>query len=89
MRIWDRDSSKWLIFSLYEDTGKTLKYNIYTKEMPMLKLGEVKWFGRWRQYAFFPEPETVFEKHCMKDITNFLELLMEERKNKKAETFSK
>jgi len=81
--IIDELSSKWIIFGLYEDTGKTLKYNIYTKDIPQIKLGEVRWFGRWRQYAFFPESNTVFEKQCMKDITNFLETLMAERKVKK------
>lgn len=27
-------------------------------------LGEVRWFGRWRQYAFFPGKDLVFEKNC-------------------------
>jgi hypothetical protein len=73
--------AKWIIFNLYEDTGKTKKYHVFTKDIFIsTKLGEIKWFGRWRQYAFFPEPNTVFEKQCMKDITNFLENLMLERK---------
>jgi hypothetical protein len=76
--------AKWIIFSLYDDTGKTKKYYVFTKDTPIsIKLGEIKWFGRWRQYAFFPEPNTVFEKQCLKDITNFLEKLMLERKNNK------
>ena len=83
MRILYNDSSKWLIFSLYENTGKTLKYEVLTKDTASIKLGEVRWFGRWRQYAFFPNFETVFEKQCMRDITNFLETLMNERKAKK------
>lgn len=82
MNIWDKTSSKWIIFSLYENTGKTLKYNIYTKDTPPIKLGEIRWFGRWRQYAFFPEPNTVYEKQCMQDITNFLKKLMLDRKTK-------
>jgi hypothetical protein len=78
--------SKWIIFSLKEDTGKTKKYFVFTKdEFPSvsLKLGEIKWFGRWRQYAFFPEPETVFEHQCLKDIVAFMEGLMLERKMNK------
>ena len=75
--------SKWIIFSLYEDTGKTKKYYVFTKDFVSLKLGEIKWFGRWRQYSFFPEPNTVFEKQCLKDITNFIETLMLNRKIKK------
>jgi len=82
MNIWDKTSSKWMYFSLYENTGKTLKYNVYTKDETPIKLGEIRWFGRWRQYAFYPEPQTVFEKQCMQDITNFLLNLMQERKKK-------
>ena len=72
--------SKWIVFNLYEDTGKTKKYNVLTKDSVSIKLGEIKWFGRWRQYSFFPEPNTVFEKQCLTDITNFIVKLMNERK---------
>ena len=34
-------------------------------------LGKVKWFGRWRKYSFFAEPDTIFEEHCLRDIANF------------------
>jgi hypothetical protein len=31
-------------------------------------LGTIKWFGRWRQYAFFPEPGTIYNPDCLKLI---------------------
>ena len=34
-------------------------------------LGSVRWFGRWRCYAFFPAEQTVFEKVCLSEIANF------------------
>jgi len=34
-------------------------------------LGVVKYFARWRQYGFYPEAGTVFEKTCLSDITEF------------------
>jgi hypothetical protein len=72
---------KWISFHLQSETEKTQKYDVLTKEYhPNKKLGEIKWFGRWRTYAFFPEPDTVFEKQCMKDITNFIEDLILKRK---------
>jgi hypothetical protein len=43
--------------------------NIETK----IDLGIVKWFGRWRQYAFFPDEELVFEKTCLRTIADFAE----------------
>jgi len=42
-------------------------------------LGWIKWFGRWRQYAFFPEPGTVFNPECMDDINSVIRSLMNER----------
>jgi len=38
-----------------------------------IPVGAVKWFGRWRGYAFFPSAETVFEQHCLRDIARFCE----------------
>lgn len=38
-----------------------------------VNLGAIRWLGRWRQYAFFPESELVFEKTCLKTIADFCE----------------
>ena len=46
-------------------------------------LGLVKWYGPWRQYCFYPESQTIFNKGCMLDIVSFIDQLMDERKNKK------
>lgn len=42
-------------------------------EAPGSKLGEIRWFGRWWCYAFFPEAGTVFEQACLRDIAAFAE----------------
>ncbi len=44
-------------------------------------LGQIKWYGPWRQYCFVPSASTIFNKGCMEDINNFLEIQMELRKN--------
>jgi hypothetical protein len=36
-------------------------------------IGEIRWFPRWRQYCFFPEPTTVFSAGCMRDIIDYME----------------
>ena len=36
-------------------------------------LGWVKWFGRWRQYCFYPTTDTVFNNGCLRNIIEFLE----------------
>lgn len=37
----------------------------------MISLGFIKWFGRWRCYAFYPQPGSVFENHCLMDLAEF------------------
>lgn len=42
-------------------------------------LGEVKWFARWRRYAFFPEHDTTFDAACLQEITAFIDGQMQAR----------
>lgn len=53
------------------DTGKTMVWAVLAKE-DLAKLGEVKWFGRWRCYAFFPM-DAIFEQKCLREIADFIE----------------
>jgi hypothetical protein len=64
--------SKWIEFvNLGVIQGhKTANWRVITKDGRSL-LGEVKWFGRWRCYSFFPQPDCVFEKQCLRDIAEF------------------
>jgi hypothetical protein len=52
-------------------SGKTLCYVVRATDGG--NLGDVKWFGRWRCYAFFPRGEAVFEQTCLRDIAEFCE----------------
>ncbi|MBL7942475.1 MAG: hypothetical protein JNM00_06900 [Flavobacteriales bacterium] len=47
------------------------------------KIGEIKWYGAFRQYAFFPEGNTVYEKQCLGDLSKALQMLMDARKKEK------
>ena len=50
-----------------------------------VELGKIKWFGQWRQYAFYPSTDkvTIFNVECMNDITVVINKLMDERKVQK------
>lgn len=37
------------------------------------ELGFVKWWSHWRKYAFFPNDNTLFEQHCLREIAAFCE----------------
>jgi len=51
-------------------------------------LGEVKWYGPWRQYCFHvaggaPYTTAIFNVGCMKDICDFIEQLPRKTSRKK------
>jgi len=50
-------------------------------------LGEVRWYGAWRQYCFHPAVvsfgSTVFNVACLKDICDFIESLPRKTSAKK------
>jgi hypothetical protein len=63
--------SKYLEFNTLEQKPKTKVIEIISKR-GRERLGIVKWFPRWRQYAFFPEPNTIFNVECLNDIINYI-----------------
>ena len=38
-----------------------------------VELGQIRWFGKWRCYGYFPADETVYEKQCLRAIADFCE----------------
>jgi len=75
--------SKYITFRQIEQKPRTAVYVIETKEKVIesscnphpITLGIVKFYPNWRQYSFFPEAGTVFEKQCMQDIISFMNKL--------------
>jgi hypothetical protein len=43
-------------------------------------LGRIKWYPQWRQYCFFPEPETLFNMNCLRAINVKIGILNGEHK---------
>lgn len=80
--------SKWITFHKASVTRarKTLVFLVTTKENGKPEeaggqvLGRVSWYSPWRRYSFFPEPGTLFESQCLRDIAAFCDWLMAERK---------
>lgn len=63
--------SKYLEFALLGKKPKTQVIKVMSK-LHGNRLGVIKWFGRWRQYAFFPENGTVFNVECLNDIQSYI-----------------
>lgn len=46
------------------------------------KLGDVKWFARWRKYCWYPL-NAVFDEGCQREIADFLRMVTTEHKDKR------
>lgn len=53
-----------------ERPRKTEIWEIYNRRNLKL-LGVISWSGRWRQYVFHPEADTMFNTTCLKEIAWF------------------
>lgn len=76
---------EWIKFMTAPDAGdgrKTKIWDVVTIDGSS-KLGEIRWFSRWRRYAFFPDRKTVFEQDCLRRIADFIQLKTEEHKRLK------
>lgn len=59
---------------------KTKAWFVRSKYDGQPVLGNVRWFGRWRKYAFYPEAGCIFEEVCMREISEFIEKTTKEHR---------
>ena len=55
-------------------------FNITVKNRDFEVLGKIYWHNHWRRYIFEPKAKIVFDSKCLKDITKYIDDLMEDRK---------
>lgn len=72
----------WIRFVLVEQKPKTQIWHVLTKG-DVYTLGDIKWLGKWRRYAFYPASDTIYESTCLIEISEFLAELMRERKKRR------
>lgn len=77
--------SEYLGFTLDTEASENRKTEVWcvraTRDYALL--GTIKWFGRWRQYAFFPEPGTIFNPDCLAEIATQTTLLTVRHREKR------
>jgi hypothetical protein len=74
--------SKYLSFVELKPKAKTKNFEVRNKLSNSL-LGYVKWYAPWRKYCFFIDtPGLVFDADCLADIKEFINNLMQERREK-------
>lgn len=72
--------SRYLTFRRASVAGRKTDVVYVHSRSSGVPLGKIAWFGRWRQFCFYPEATTVFNSGCMADIQKVIAELMEERK---------
>jgi hypothetical protein len=43
------------------------------------EIGQIRFYGAWRKYCFFPAPHTVFDSACLNEIVAFTDLQNQRR----------
>lgn len=51
-------------------SGRT---KVWSVESPRGVLGKIRWFSHWRRYGLFPNPGTVWDSCCLKEVATFLD----------------
>lgn len=73
---------KYIRFKVIKKNEKTKVYGIFSLTDDLI--GTIKWYGRWRQYSFFPDKDTVWNEGCIKDLQNFIRQITIEHKEANA-----
>lgn len=60
---------------------KTPLYHIF--EHNTNYIGEIKWYGPWRKFCFYPDKDTIWDNKCLTEVVNFLVKLNKDYYNKK------
>lgn len=65
------------------ESGKTVVSLVVSKSQNIV-LGQIKWFGRWRQYCFYPKEDTIWNKDCLIAVGNkIFDLNEQQRRSRK------
>ena len=79
-KLLDTQTSEFMIFEKYKhEDKKTFEIVVWAAD-GYTALGEIKWRYTWRKYAFYPCSSTLFDSKCLKEITKYIDDLMEARK---------
>lgn len=76
--------SEYIKFKDLRYEGKTVRFAVVNVKQD-IAIGTVRWYGAWRKYCFFPDIGMVFDTTCLNAISEFIQQLMENRKNARNE----
>lgn len=76
---------EYISFNEVDNPGKKTSVWCCLNKRSETVLGYIRWYSAWRQYCYFPALATLYSQGCLKDIIDFINQLMEERKKNKDE----
>ena len=71
--------TKYLTFAYADEQKPKTKVINVTSRLQGCRLGVIKWLPIWRQYAFFPEPDTAFDGQCLRSIELYIATIAKEK----------
>jgi hypothetical protein len=74
--------NRWVYFTETADTGKTKRWDVHAVQGDIY-LGEIRWYGGWRQYVFYPAISTLWNAECLLDVSQFIGEQMVVRKEER------
>lgn len=63
-------NNDYLDFTASQPAGRRTKIFAVTSRANGVMLGEVKWHGAWRKFAFFPASGCIFDQSCLVAIAS-------------------
>ena len=73
-------NKEYISFRELEFKGKTKKFAVVPKKNQDDSIATILWSGGWRSYVLEIDERTHWSSGCLKQIINFIDKLMEERK---------
>jgi len=72
-------AKEYVYFEVAEEKPRTNVYNVISKSEGIV-LGIIYWHAPWRQYIFEAYAGMLWSRGCLKQVINFIQKLMDERK---------
>ena len=67
----DEAGPKWVRFVVTQLEGRSTEaWRVEARE-DGVELGYIKFYPRWRKFAFYPLNDTLYEADCLHDIADF------------------
>jgi hypothetical protein len=72
------NENPYIVFEEQPSKGKTVVLHVRSRRTDDL-LGSIRWYGAWRQYTLWVEPQTIWNTGCLEAVNERIRGLMQER----------